>query len=62
MLDYHHRVSETCYEVRGSAPLGVVESFCRDVAIEVQDFISVEPDNDVLGFYHDISGYYCDGG
>lgn len=61
MLDFHHRVSETFYEIKGSAPLGVVESFCRDIGIEIQDFIIVKPDNDVLVFYHDIFGYSCNG-
>jgi len=30
MLDFHHRLSETSYEIMGSALLGVVEAFCRE--------------------------------
>jgi len=62
MLDFHHRVSETFYEIKGSAPLGVVESLCRETEIDVQDFIMIKPDYDVLALYGDVFGYSCDGG
>jgi len=55
-------VSETFYEIKGSAPLGVVESFCRETEIDVQDFIIVEPDNTVLFLFPDVFGCYCEGG
>ena len=62
IFNFHPRVSETSYEITGSAPLGVVESFCRDAAIDIQDFMIVKPDRDVLDLYHDIFGYSCDNG
>lgn len=62
MLDYHHRVSETSYEIIGSASFGVVESFCREMEIDVEDFMMVEPSNGVLALYCDVFGYSCDGG
>jgi hypothetical protein len=62
MLDFHPRVSETSYEIKGSAPLGVVESFCRETGIDVQDFMLVEPDDGVLKLYGDILGYSYEGG
>lgn len=62
MLDFHHRASETFYEIKGSAPLGVIESLCREMEISMGDFITVTPDNDILALYGDIFEYYCDGG
>ena len=62
MLDFHHRVSETSYEIKGSVHLGVVESLCREIEIDVQDFIIVEPDYDQLSIYQDIFGYVSEGG
>jgi hypothetical protein len=62
MLDYHPRVSETSYEIRGSVPLGSVESFCLEIGIGVKDFVMVTPDDDVLKLYGDIFGYSCEGG
>jgi hypothetical protein len=62
MLDFHHRVSETSYEIKGSAPLSVVESLCREIEIEAQDFIIISPGVDILAFYGDVFGYSGDGG
>lgn len=62
MLDLHPRASETSYEIKGSTPLSVVESLCREAMLEIQDFITITPDNDVLSFYGDVFGYSGDGG
>lgn len=61
MLDFHHRVSETSYEIVGSAPLGVIESLCREVKIGLEDFMVIKLDNDVLSVYGYIFGYLPDG-
>lgn len=61
MLDSHPRASETSYEIKGSAPLSVVDSFCRETEIDIRDFITIKPDNAALSLYHDIFGYFCDG-
>jgi hypothetical protein len=57
MLDLHPRPSETFYEIKGSAPLGVVESFCRENGIVVKDFIFIESDYYQCSMYQDIFGY-----
>jgi len=62
MLDFHPRVSETSHEIKGSAPLGVVESFCREIGIDVQDFILIDPDNTVLLPFHVVFGCFSEGG
>lgn len=62
MLDFHPRVSETSYESKGSAPLSLVESFCREIEINAQDFIMIESDDVVLSLWHDIFGCCCEGG
>jgi hypothetical protein len=62
MLDFHPRVSETSYEIKGSAPLGVVEAFCREMGIVVQDFLVVEPDYAVILSFTDVFGSSFDGG
>jgi hypothetical protein len=62
MLDFHPRVSETSYEIKGSAFLGLVESYCRENEIPIRDFIVVRPSNDQLSTYQDIFGYFRDGG
>ena len=61
MLDFHHRASETSYEIIGSAPLGLVESFCRNIQIELLDFIIIRPADDLLATYQDVFGYMRDG-
>ena len=62
IIYFHHRVSETSYEIKGSAPLGVVEAFCREMDIDVQDFLKVEPDCAVLLLFTDVFGCSSDGG
>lgn len=62
MLDIHHRASETFYEIKGSVPLGVVESLCREIKIDMEDFITVKPNDDVSALYPDVFGYSYDGG
>jgi hypothetical protein len=57
MLDYHHRASETSYDIVGSAHLGIVEAFCREIEIDVQDFIIIRPpESEILMSYRGFFG------
>jgi len=65
MLDFHHRASansERRYEIEGSIPLGVVEALCREIGIEIEDFILIEPNNVVLLLFPDVFGTCHDDG
>jgi hypothetical protein len=62
MLDFHHRASETFYIAKGSVPLNLIESFCREMEIDFEDFIIVNPADCSLSLYGDIFGYPSDRG
>ncbi len=61
MLDFT-KEQVRLYEIKGSAPLGLVESLCREMNVDVGDFVIVEPDNVILALYQDVFGYPYDGG
>lgn len=61
-LDFHHRVSETSYKIVGSAPSGVVSSLCREMNVDMQVFIVVTPDVNLLSSYTELFGYSYDEG
>ena len=46
------------YEIEGSVPLGIVEALCREM--EVEDFMLIEPNNDVMLLFPDVFGTYRD--
>jgi len=37
-----------------SEPLGVVEALCREMEIDVQDILTIKPDNDVQILHGDL--------
>ena len=54
MLDFHHRVSETSYEMKGSVPICVIDSLCKEMGIELEYFMVINPTEEILHLYGDL--------